>query len=58
MGTLDGMNLGFHVDDLPNITSIDVGDTFSIRLVDDAGNKSEIATTEAAKEDWHPVFAE
>jgi hypothetical protein len=58
IGTLDGMNLGFHVDDLPDITSIDVGDTFSIRLVDDAGNKSEIATTEAAKEDWHPVFAE
>lgn len=58
MGTLDGMDLGFHVDDLPNITSIDAGDTFSVRLLDDAGNKSEIATTEAAKEDWHPVFAE
>lgn len=58
MGTLDGMNLGFHVDDLPNIASIDVGDTFSLRLVDDAGNKSEIATTKAAKEDWQPVFAE
>ncbi len=55
MGTLDGMNLGFHVDDFSNITSINVGDTFSIRLVDDAGNKSEIATTEEAKGDWHPI---
>ncbi|EOS44512.1 hypothetical protein V1226_17385 [Lachnospiraceae bacterium JLR.KK009] len=55
MGTLKGMDLGFHVDDLPNITWIDAGDTFSIRLVDDAGNKSKIATTEAVKEDWHPM---
>lgn len=55
MGTLKGMDLGFHVDDLPNIMWIDAGDTFSIRLVDDAGNKSKIATTEAAKEDWHPM---
>ncbi len=58
MGTLDGMNLGFHVDDLPNIKSMDAGDTFSIRLVDDAGNKSQTVTTEAAKEDWHPIFSE
>lgn len=54
MGTINRWNLGFHVDDLPNITSIDAGDTFSVRLVDDAGNKSEIATTKAVKEDWHP----
>ncbi len=58
MGTLDGWNIGFHVDDLPNITSVDKGDTFSIRLVDDGGNKSGIATTKAAKKDWHPIFAE
>jgi len=58
MGTLDGLNLGFHVDDLPNITSIDKGDTFSIRLVDAGGNKSGIATTKAAEKNWHPIFSE
>ena len=55
MGTLKGMDLGFHVDGLPGIMRVDAGDTFSIRLVDNAGNKSKIATTKAAKEDWHPM---
>lgn len=55
MGTLDRMYLGFHVDHLPNITFMDAGDTLSIRIVDDAGNKSQIATTEAVKEDWYPL---
>lgn len=58
MGTLDRMHLGFHVDHLPNITFMDAGDTLSIRIVDDAGNKSQIATTEAVKEDWYPLYPE
>lgn len=58
LGTIDGNNLGFFIDDLAKIKSVDAGDTFSVRLVDDAGNKSKIATTEEVKEDWHPIFAD
>lgn len=56
MGTITGMNPVFPLDHLANITSADKGDTFSIRLVDDAGNKSKIAITEPLKEDWHPIY--
>ena len=54
LGTLTeekGFNLPFHLDYFPEIKKIYAGDIFSIRLVDDAGNKSEVVTTIAVKED-------
>ena len=54
LGTLtenEGFNLFFELDKIPGIKKIYAGDTFSVRLVDDAGNKSKAATTKAAKED-------
>lgn len=55
LGTLEnekGFNLVFDLDNLPDIRSIYAGDTFSVYLKDDAGNKSKVATTEAVKEDY------
>lgn len=54
LGTLtedEGFNLFFELDNIPGIKKIYAGDTFTIRLVDDAGNKSKAATTTAVKED-------
>ncbi|MCI8490226.1 MAG: hypothetical protein HFJ04_08300 [Lachnospiraceae bacterium] len=57
MGTLENtLPETFIIEDLVNIKSVDAGDTFSIRLVDDAGNKSKTATTEKVKVGWHPIY--
>lgn len=53
MGTLtDDLPESFIIDIHANINSVYAGDTFSIRFVDDAGNKSKTVTTEEVKEDW------
>ena len=53
MGTLtDDLPESFIIDMDTNIKSVYAGDSFSIRLVDDAGNKSKTVTTEEVKEDW------
>ncbi|MCI8876931.1 MAG: hypothetical protein HFI77_13105 [Lachnospiraceae bacterium] len=55
LGTLEnekGFNLVFNLDNLPDIQSIYAGDTFSVYLKDDAGNKSKVATSEPVKEDY------
>jgi len=50
VGTLSGAKSTMYLSDA-NIGTCKKGDTFSFRLVDDAGNKSKIATTEPVKED-------
>ena len=55
LGTLtegNGYDLPFYLGGLPGIKKIYVGDTFSVRLVDDAGNKSKAVTTTVVKKEY------
>ncbi len=51
LGTLLGTYMGSDAFWLSDVEPVKDGDTFSIRLVDDAGNKSKTVTTEAMKGD-------